>query len=327
MASVGNGVPNSSPSHRSFGFESRLQHHLYTVIFLLWRCELRTARITGPILATAVTFLAGCSDPTESPDWQVALDYADSEIHAIAIGKQGYPFIEIQVNGRAVEVLLDTGNMTGLFLAGDVIRRLGLPELGEVVTRDSDGNSTGTKPTYAAASVTAFDHRFADREILQRNQRDLDGAIGPPYLAGRRYTLDYRSRRLGVTTNPVGDPPPGAERLDLVPVEGLAGMIVVRGQVAGREVYIQVDTGKTRTCVDPEFARQAGLHETANGYRIDSLEIGSQRFAVPSAKGVGFGGISDGLDAPILVAIGSDVLKEIVLTVDVDRATVFIQRH
>ena len=65
----------------------------------------------------------------------------------------------------------------------------------------------------------------------------------------------------------------------------------------------------------------------ANGYRIDSLEIGSQRFAVPSAKGVGFGGISDGLDAPILVAIGSDVLKEIVLTVDVDRATVFIQRH
>jgi len=223
-------------------------------------------------------------------------------------------------------VLLDTGNMTGLFLAEDVIRRLGLPKSGEVVTRDSEGNPTGTRPTFTAASVTAFGHRFADRAILQRDQRGIDGAIGPPYLTGRRYTLDYRSRRLGVTANSVGDPPAGAERLDLVPVEGLAGMIVVRGQVAGREVYIQVDTGKTRTCVDPEFARQAGLHENGNGYRIDSLQIGSLRFAVPSAKGVGFGGISRGLDAPILVSIGSDILKEIVLTVDVNQAAAFIQR-
>ena len=217
--------------------------------------------------------------------------------------------------------------MTGLFLSGDVIRRLGLPELGEVVTRDSGGNPTGTKPTYAAASVTAFGYRFADREILQRNQRAIDGAIGPPYLTGLRYTLDYRSRWLGVTAKPADDPPPGAERLDLVSVDGLAGMIVVRGQVAGREVYIQVDTGKTRTCVDPEFAREAGLRKAADGYSIDSLELGSQRFAVPAAKGVGFGGISHGLDAPILVAIGSDILKEIVLTVDVNQAAVFIQRH
>jgi hypothetical protein len=73
--------------------------------------------------------------------------------------------------------------------------------------------------------------------------------------------------------------------------------------------------------------RQAGLHETGNGYRIDSLEIGSLRFAVPSAKGVGFGGISHDLDAPILASIGSDILKEFVLTVDVDQAVVFIQRH
>jgi hypothetical protein len=236
------------------------------------RCNLRTARASAPILATALTFLTGCSDPAEPPNWQAALDYADSEMHAIAIGRQGYPLIEIQVNGRAVEVLLDTGNMTGLFLAEDVIRRLGLPELGEAVTRDSDGNPTGERPTFAAASVTAFGHHFADREILQRNQREIDGAIG-------------------------------------------------------REIYIQVDTGKTRSCVDPEFARQAGLHETGNGYRIDSLEIGSLRFAVPSAKGVGFGGISHDLDAPILASIGSDILKEFVLTVDVDQAVVFIQRH
>jgi hypothetical protein len=70
-----------------------------------------------------------------------------------------------------------------------------------------------------------------------------------------------------------------------------------------------------------------GVYETGNGYRIDSLEIGSQTYAVPSAKGVGFGGISHGLDAPILVAIGSDILKQVVLTVDVDRAAVFIQPH
>jgi len=284
------------------------------------------ARNLGPILVSVIC-LACFNVPTESSDWQAALGYADSDLHAIAIGKQGYPFVEIQVNGHTVEVLLDTGNMTGLFLSEDVIRRLGLPELGEVVTRDSDGTPTGSKPTYAAASVTAFGHRLADREILQRNERRIDGAIGPPYLKGLRYTIDYRSRWLGVTAKPVDDPPPGIERIDLVPVDGLAGMIVVRGRVAGREVHVQVDTGKTRTCVDPEFALQVGLPETTNGYAIDSLEIGSQRFVVPSAKGVGFGGISEGLDEPILVGIGSDILKEIVLTVDVDRGSVFIQRH
>lgn len=83
----------------------------------------------------------------------------------------------------------------------------------------------------------------------------------------------------------------------------------MRGRVAGRDIYIQVDTGKTRTCVDPEFARQAGLPETGNGFRVDSREIGSLRFAVPSAKGVGFGGIGPGLDAPIRVGIGSEILK------------------
>ena len=296
-------------------------------MFSLSRRNLRTALIIGPILATAVTFLACFNEPPESPDWKAALGYADSDLYAIAIGKQGYPFIEIQVNGRTMEVLLDTGNMSGLFLSGEVIRRLGLPKLGEVVTLDSDGTPTGTKPTYAAESVTAFGHRFADREILQRNERMINGAIGPPYLTGLRYTIDYKSRWLGVTANPVEDSLPGAERLDLVPVNSLPGMIVVRGKVAGREVYVQVDTGKTRTCVDPQFAREAGLRKATNGYSIDSLEIGSQRFVVPSAKGVGFGGISDGLDAPIFVAIGSDVLKEIVLTVDVDRAAVFMHRH
>ena len=56
-------------------------------------------------MATAMTFLVGHGTPAEPPDWQHALNYADSEVHAIAIGRQGYPLIEILVNEQPVENL------------------------------------------------------------------------------------------------------------------------------------------------------------------------------------------------------------------------------
>jgi hypothetical protein len=98
-----------------------------------------TTRVGVPWLALALCFQAGCSVPGRSPDWQVALGYSDAEMHAVTTNRLGFPLVEIRVNGEPLQVLLDTGNMSGLFLSADVIRGLGLPERSQVATRDSDG--------------------------------------------------------------------------------------------------------------------------------------------------------------------------------------------
>jgi len=286
-----------------------------------------TRRSAGFYLMVVVpAFVVGCNTPTQRPEWRTTLQYEESELYPTHIGRQGYPFLEIEIANQSVEVFLDTGNMTGLFLSSGTIERLGLPRAGEVVTRDSDGNQIGTKPLYEAASVAAFGDRWSDRQILQRDVRGADGAIGPPYLLGKRYTIDYKGGWLAVTENPLESLPPAANVLELFPVPDLEGMLVVRGSVRGEGVYIQVDTGKTRTCIDPEFARRLELPEATDGFRIDSIRLGSLEFSVSSAKAVGFGGISRGLDEPIRLGIGSDLLQDVLLTVDYRQGVAILQQ-
>lgn len=112
--------------------------------------------------------------------------------------------------------------------------------------------------------------------------------------------------------------------LPLVESPRFPKLIIVRGRIAGQEILIELDTGKSRSVVDPEFARERGLPANDRGYRIDKIELGSLVFSVPSAKAVSFAGISRGLPHRIIAGIGSDILSSVVLTVDYQRKQVLI---
>ena len=93
-------------------------------------------------------------------------------------------------------------------------------------------------------------------------------------------------------------------------------LILVMGHLGHREVLIEVDTGKSRTTVDPALVQELGLAKGRNGVSLPDLRIGSRVFPVEAAKEVRLGQIDPGLAVPIEVGIGSDVLSRAVLTVD-----------
>jgi len=158
-------------------------------------------------------------------------------------------------------------------------------------------------------------------------------AIATPALLGSRYcqtgrfTLDYGALRLAVSPLPLPEAVLPDAHLPLVSSARLPGLVLVEGELHGRRVLMELDSGQSRTVVDPELAAMLGLVEVANGVRIVDLRIGPEVFSVPSAGRIAFAEVSRGLPRPIEVGVGSDILAQVVLTVDYARGVCFLSRR
>jgi hypothetical protein len=263
----------------------------------------------------------------DSPDWVSALDYRPDEIHRIEVGAYGYPFVRLEVNGVELELPFDTGNMVGLSLAPDWIERLELPRIDEWRSRASDGTLRGTYGIHEADRVVAFGIETTGERVYEFVHPDLPGLLGPQLLRHKRFTLDYRNRLLAMTDRPLTGWEKHAGSLELVPSARREDLLLVWGEIGDRRVLMQIDTGKSRSTIDPELAGSLGLEETGTGVVLEGLRLGGDAFSVPSAKLVVLRQIDPTLSDPILVGIGSDILRDVVLTVDRIGGRLLVQRH
>ena len=278
------------------------------------------------VFSLLILLTLGFQPSKPSVPWQEALKYRQNELFPVTIGKYGFPLVSVAVNGKNLNLVWDTGNMAGLLINPDVAKRLGLGVAGESKYYDTSGALLGTHEIYGISELNLFGKTWANLQADEFWQNDLDGTIGPRFVLKRRFTLDYQNKVIAVsdsllpTQNSIGD------MLPLISSSRYPGMIVIEGKVNGRTVLIQVDTGKSRTCVDPALATALGLPQAKNGYQIRDLEIGHYSFSVPSAKEVNFKGISQELPQPILLGIGSDILSQVVMSVDYSQQILAISR-
>jgi predicted aspartyl protease len=226
------------------------------------------------------------------------------------------PFVEVTIGQSTQQWLFDTGNMVGLTLATNVLDQLNLPEIGRWESLDSDGQVIGTYRQVRAPAVRLLGQTLSDQTIFEFSDSSLVGLVGPDALPGSRFTLDYRAEVLAVTSSTIATAPPGFLVLPLTRSSRHPRLILAGGRVNSRPVLIEFDTGASRTNIDPQLVRDLALPVTANGVRIDSLAIGPLVFAVPSAKVVPKSGIDPTLTPPIQLTVGSDILAQIILTVD-----------
>lgn len=270
--------------------------------------------------AATFALLSACTSAGQSseglPGWTTKLAYQAKEIFPITVGSYGFPFVSVRINGSQVEMLLDTGNMSGLFIAPSLAQSLGLPQIGSSTFSDANGTRMGSNPVFRIELFEVFGNAWKDQRVHGDSRYPLSGAIGPRFFLGKRFTLDYRNRLLGLAESPLPRFRLESDVLPMVPARDLEGMIVISGSLNGKESLIQVDTGKSRTCVDPELAAALQLPRSSRGYRIDNIRIGSSSFSAPDSKALGFKGISEGLPQPILLSIGSDILSQFVWSVD-----------
>jgi predicted aspartyl protease len=288
-------------------------------------CQTRETRKSGPRWLALALFLlgtVGCASPP--PDWQAALHYEARESIPLEIGRYGFPYLRVAINGHPVEVALDTANMSGLLLVPSVADRLGLQVIGHSEFYDSDGRHIGARREYRVASLRAFGSEWRGQVAYEDDRNDVQGFIGPRFLLGRRFTLDYRARVLAVSASRLPAESFAGTRLPLLWSSRYPGMLVVRGAVNGRPVSIQLDTGKSRTCVDPALVARLGLPSVPGGVSIRELSLGGVSLMVSSAKVVSLGALGQDLPEPVAVGIGSDVLSRLLLTVDYPQRVAFV---
>jgi hypothetical protein len=151
----------------------------------------------------------------------------------------------------------------------------------------------------------------------------FNGTVGLDFFLDRRLTLDYRSRRVGVTASPL---PEKLDRkrylsLDLVePPKSQGHILYARARVNGREAIVYFDTGYNVSFIDPAFAEGLAGVERPGKFKAFRervpMELGGHTFILDDLResqvrrGTGF-------DLPVALALGSDVLSRCIVTIDI----------
>jgi hypothetical protein len=266
-----------------------------------------------------ITALTACTTPSPQSNWIQGFRYNNEEIHSIELGKFGFPYVPVSIEGTRLLLPFDTGNMVGISVSSEIFDRLGLTTDGTYIRKNSAGKIVSTLRMHHSADVTIFNRNLEQVRIYEINHPSLPGLVGPMSIGGGHITFDYSSERMALSTAALPDSVPGFRSISMVRSSQHPLLILVYGAIDVRSVLIELDTGKSRTVINPALASELGLRRNPRGVTIESLRIGDLSFEIPSAKEVDQTGIDPTLEEPILVGVGSDLLSRFVWTVDYEK--------
>jgi hypothetical protein len=274
-----------------------------------------------------LTVAVACSGPNEIADWTEAFDYTPDEVHTFDIGEFGYPYVPVVLAGQTHWLVFDTGNMVGLSVSPEVFQASALPcdEAWERLNSAGEPVSSGCVAHRQEAGILGT--AWPELSIYEWQQPPLAGLVGPDHLPGDRFTMDYRRREMAVRRRPLDQSIPGFESLPLVRSPRHPRLVLVVGSIQGREVLVELDTGKSRGTVDRALVRELALDTSERGALVGTVSLGSHTLEIGWAREVDTGGISDGLPSPILLGMGSDVLSGFVWTVDYESGMLWLPRE
>jgi hypothetical protein len=284
-----------------------------------------TRNVTSAVAALALAAgIAGCAAPAPDRDWVDAFGYGEAAVDSVDIGALGYPYVRVRIGAAHLWLPFDTGNTVGLSVSSALFDRLGLTTAGSYDRVNSAGKTIATLRVADAVNVVTLGRALGPTRVYELDHPSLAGLAGPVLMDGGHFTLDYSSRRIAVGTGPLPESVPGFRRIPLIRSRRHSTLILVRGTIEGREILLELDTGKSRTVINPDLAADLRLRRDARGVAIDHLRIGDLQFEIPSAREVDQRAIDPSLPEPILAGIGSDILSRFVWTVDYEAGVLWM---
>ncbi len=259
--------------------------------------------------------------------WTEELSYRDSQRYALALGRNGCPFVDVDVAGVSVSLMIDTGTARGFVITTSAPS---VPYRIENRTEElnADGTHRGESLSIRVDSMGVLGKFFknvagtlSDWHLF--SSEPFSGTVGLDFFLDRRLTLDYRSLKAGVTAAPI---PGKLDRtryvsVDLVePPPSQGHVLYARAKVNGRDSLVYFDTGYNVSFIDPSFGEGLDRIERQGKFKVFRqhvpLQVGEYRFLLdelretPISRGPGF-------DLPVALTLGSDVLSHFVLTIDI----------
>ena len=270
--------------------------------------------------------LVGCDHLYPKADWRTNLQYDDGEVKPLYLSATTCPEVEVRLNDKPFHLGFDFGCSKGFQITTAIEKRVDYTVLEETNTYHADGTMRGKVSRIKVDSLEVFGDRYEDQQGTLADWRifsslPYEGLIGLEYFAGCRFTLDYRRQRLGLTRRPLPDVVRESNDYEFVglldPPDYHKYGVYVLGQVNGVECVIHIDTGSSKTMVDPVALTPAqkaevdgrtcstelpaslgGFAFTIRGFRVDQIRHPSPH------------------RCPVRMGIGSDLLKHLVITID-----------
>lgn len=265
-------------------------------------------------------------EATSFRQWSQDLGYGEDQLYPLALGSSGCPFAEVDVSGIKVPLMLDTGTAEG-FLITNQAPSIPHRVEGRIEALNPDGSHRGESVRIRVETVSVLGEVFKNvagelSDWQMFSSEPFNGTVGLDFFLDRRLTLDYRSRRVGVSAAPL---PERLDRkrylsVDLVePPKGQGHILYVRAKVNGREAIVHFDTGFNVSFIDPAFAEGLARVERPGKFKVFRervpMELGGHTFILDDIResevrrGTGF-------DLPVALDLGSDVLSRFIVTID-----------
>ncbi len=272
-----------------------------------------------------------------SPDWAKRLDYRPDEIFPIKLQINFVPLVEVRINGSPFWVIFDTGNSTGFSLTSAVEDRIEHKVVGTTTERWADGSYRGETKIVRIPSLEVFGETFSDVETTISDWKifsslKFNGLLGLRYFRNKRVTIDYRTMKIGITSRPLVPAPLDGKFSGIVslldPPPGQEDLIYVLGRVKDQPSVIYLDTGSSASFIDPGALDDREIIEGKRHLLAENIEMSVQDFhfivkqlrVEKQRRGVDFG-------YPQTVKLGSDFLRDFLITIDKIANRVIIQRH
>jgi hypothetical protein len=270
-------------------------------------------------------------------NWAEKWDYRPNELHPIRLQTDSIPLVEVKVNGSPLWVIFDTGCSTGFSLTSAVEAKTAHEVTGTSKERNPDGSYRGKATLATIASLEVFGAKYASVETSFADWRifsalKFNGLLGLRYFKDKRVTIDYQSKIIGVSARPlvyraIEDLP-----FAVVPLLQASGrqadLIYVLGKVKKSPTVIYLDTGSSASFIDPSMWEAGETRKDKDHLIAENVEmsIGGFPFTVKQLRvqeqrrGVSF-------EYPQTVKLGSDVIRDFLITIDKIANRLILQNH
>ncbi len=266
-------------------------------------------------------------EATSFRQWPRDLGYQETQLYPLVLGALGSPFVDVDVAGAKVSLMLDSGTAGGLVItthAPSIKHRVE----GRTEELNADGSRRGESFLIRVETVSVLGEVFQNVSGSLSDWKmfasvPFDGTVGLDFFLNRRLTLDYQARRVGVSASPLSErlDPGHYLSLDLVdPPKSQGHILYARGRVNGREAIVYFDTGTNVSFIDPAFGEGLTRVERPGKFKVFRtnvpLELGGRSFMLddlresPIRRGAGF-------DRPVALVLGSDILSRFIVTIDI----------
>ncbi len=259
-------------------------------------------------------------------EWINELNYEDTNLFNTTI-RTGFdePQLEVEFNDKSFPLTFDFGNSKRIMISTMLENEIDYTIVGEGESLWPDGSFRGNIYFIEIPEMKLLNKQYynviatlEDWEIY--SSEPFNGCVSMDYFKDLRFTLDYKQKLFACICQPFpyNTSTNNYLKIDLIQFDYHPYGVHFMGEVNNVKSIIYFDTGRSKTMIDRNLVESNKIISDKSGTYYEGnilIKFDELEFELQFPRVDDLGGAID-YDYPVGVAVGSDVLKYFVLTID-----------